>query len=162
MILNRRVSYSCASIPSRGSACRLFINRALKTPTITPNCGLSKLAGRTGSNACSPHSSRWRDRFRQMESLLVRVIDMHAAAVWPKQVKLGTHRAALRMWIPDDDSACMVWHVLYSFQTSYSEPCQWAIWGGCSTATPAASTGCPNNRCERYSTAASCSAGLFF
>jgi hypothetical protein len=39
---------------------------------------------------------------------------MHAAAVWPKQVKLGTHRAALRMWIPDNDSACMVCHVLYS------------------------------------------------
>jgi hypothetical protein len=59
-----------------------------------------------------------------MESLLVRVIDMHAAAVSPKQVKLGTHRAALRMWIPENDSECMVWHVLYSFQTSYSEPCQ--------------------------------------
>jgi hypothetical protein len=55
-------------------------------------------------NACSPHSSPWRDRFRQMESPLARVIDMHAAAVLPKQVKLGTHRAALRMWIPEDDS----------------------------------------------------------
>lgn len=32
---------------------------------------------------------------------------------------------------------------------------------GCSTAT-ALSTVCPNNHCERYSTAASCSAGLFF
>ena len=83
---------------------------------------LIKAPARTGSNAYSPHSSPWRDRFRQMDSPLVRVVDMHAAAVWPKQVKLGTHRTALRMWIPDDDSECMVWHVLYSFQTSCSEP----------------------------------------
>jgi hypothetical protein len=47
-----------------------------------------------------------------MESLLVGVIDMHAASVSPKQVQLGTHRAALRMWIPEDDSECMVWHFL--------------------------------------------------
>jgi hypothetical protein len=65
-----------------------------------------------------------------MESPFVRVIDMHAAAVLPKQLQLGTHRAALRMWIPDDDSACMVWHVLYSFQTSCSEPCQWRFGAG--------------------------------
>jgi hypothetical protein len=69
----------------------------------------------------SGKSSARRDRFRQMDFLLVRVFDMHATAVWPKQVKLGTHRAALRMWIPEDDSACMVWHVLYSFQTSRLE-----------------------------------------
>jgi hypothetical protein len=80
-----------------------------------------------GSNTCSQYSSTRSDWFRLMESLLVRVIDMHAAAVWPNQVKLGTHRAALRMWIPDDDSACMVWHVLYSFQTSCSEPCRWDL-----------------------------------
>jgi hypothetical protein len=110
--------------------CRLFIICALKTPTITPNCGLSKLAWRNGSNACSPHSSPWRDRFRQMESPLVWVIDMHAAAVRPKQVQLGTHRAALRMWIPEDDSACMVWHVLYSFQSSRSEPRRLKIGAG--------------------------------
>jgi hypothetical protein len=77
-----------------------------------------------GSNTCSQYSSTWSDRFRLMESLLVRVIDMHAAAVSPKQVKLGTHRAALRMWIPENDSKSMVWHFLYSFQTSCSEPRQ--------------------------------------
>jgi hypothetical protein len=43
---------------------------------------------------------------------------MHAAAVWPKQVKLGTHRAALRMWIPEDDSKSIVWHFLYSSQAA--------------------------------------------
>jgi hypothetical protein len=42
------------------------------------------------------------------------VIDMHAAAVSPKQVQLGTHRAALRMWISEDDGECIVWHCLYS------------------------------------------------
>jgi hypothetical protein len=68
-----------------------------------PGSGLSELAGRMGSNTCSQYSSTWSDRFRLMESLLVRVIDMHAAAVSPKQVKLGTHRAALRMWIPEND-----------------------------------------------------------
>jgi hypothetical protein len=46
----------------------------------------------------------WRNRFRLMESLSVRVIDMHVAAVSAKQVKLGTHRVALRIWIPENDS----------------------------------------------------------
>jgi hypothetical protein len=62
-----------------------------------------KAAGRNRSNTCWLHSSAWRDRFHLMESLLVRVIDMHAAAVSPKQVKLGTHRVALRMWVPEND-----------------------------------------------------------
>jgi hypothetical protein len=61
------------------------------------------------------YSSPWRDRFRLMETLLVRAVETHAAAVSPKQVQLGTHRGALRMWIPEDDSKCMVWHFLYSF-----------------------------------------------
>jgi hypothetical protein len=73
-----------------------------KRPTITPNCGLSKLPAEQVVTRW-PHSSAWRDRFRLMESLLVRVIDMHAAAVSPKQVKLGTDRVALRMWIPEND-----------------------------------------------------------
>jgi hypothetical protein len=74
-----------------------------KRPTITPNCGLSKLPGELVVTPVWPHSSTWSDRFRLMESLLVRVIDMHAAAVSPKQVKPGTYRAALRMWIPEND-----------------------------------------------------------
>ena len=65
-------------------------------------CAVKALNSRSG-RVMELHSSPWRDRFRLMESPLVRVIDMHAAAVSPNQVKLGTHRAALRMWIPDDD-----------------------------------------------------------
>jgi hypothetical protein len=83
--------------------CRLFINRALKTPNDYTELRFIKAAGRNGSNTCWPHSSAWRDRFRLMESLLARVIDMHAAAVSTKQVKLGTHRVALRMWVPEND-----------------------------------------------------------
>jgi hypothetical protein len=44
---------------------------------------------------------------------------MHAAAVSPQQVQLGTHRAALRMWIPED-TKCMVWHFRTPFKLAQS------------------------------------------
>ena len=45
---------------------------------------------------------------------LVRVIDMDAAAVTPQEVQLCAEQAALRVWIPENDSKCTVWHVRYS------------------------------------------------
>jgi hypothetical protein len=35
-------------------------------------------------------------------------MNMRAAAVSPGQVKLGTDRAPLWMWIPENDSKCMI------------------------------------------------------
>jgi hypothetical protein len=94
------------------SACWVFINCGLNTPDDYAELWFVKAAAELCSNTGSPHSSAWRDRLRLEESPLLRIIDMHAAAVLPKQVQLGTHRGALRMWVPEDDSECVVWHFL--------------------------------------------------
>jgi hypothetical protein len=45
----------------------------------------------------------------------VRIIGMEAAAVAPQQIQLCTDRTALRVWIPENNSKCTVWHVRYSW-----------------------------------------------